>query len=154
MVFPKRFEDKIDFSGDCWIWKAYITKSGYGSYRHGNSMVLAHRFIWSVVNGVIPEGLCVLHKCDVRNCVNPDHLFLGSNQDNVDDRVIKGREGERTGEKNGRSKLNKEQVEEIRKLYKRGTNIKNEFSQRGLAKRFGVSNVVISGVVNNRSWVE
>jgi hypothetical protein len=102
---PKRFAKNVDFSGECWMWNGYRIKGRYGHFNAGNKkMLLAHRFSWVHFNGDIPEGLYVLHKCDVPYCVNPNHLFLGTQQDNMDDMVRKGRQG-RTGgakgDKNG-----------------------------------------------------
>jgi len=79
----------------CWLWTKTTYGRGYGcmflTKTGGPRNMKAHRFSWELHNGPIPDGLHVLHKCDVRTCVNPDHLFLGTNQDNIDDRVKKGR---------------------------------------------------------------
>lgn len=74
----------------------------------------AHRFSWEAHNGQIPEEMCVLHKCDTPSCVNPDHLFLGTNDDNVADRVAKGRSAK--GEQHGKAKLTDRQILEIRDM--------------------------------------
>jgi len=79
----------------CWLWNGHVGKHGYGTYTigsHPNSRgVTTHRLSWEIHNGVIPDGMFVLHKCDVRSCVNPDHLFLGTHRDNMDDAKRKGR---------------------------------------------------------------
>lgn len=90
---PERFWLKVDKSGECWLWTSYINPCGYGqfqetSYRSERS----HRVAWRIVNGPIPDGMFVLHRCDVRRCVNPAHLFLGTNDDNMADKVAKGRQ--------------------------------------------------------------
>lgn len=88
------FEKVIRLPDDgCWLWTGGKTAKGYGQFRPNRpaSMVLAHRFSWSVANGEIPEGLQCLHHCDTPGCVRPDHLFLGTHQDNMDDKVLKGR---------------------------------------------------------------
>lgn len=94
--FLERFHGKYipDKESGCWLWKGSKNHNGYGevSYKHCHSKrALAHRVSWAIHQGKIPDGLCVLHKCDVRNCVNPDHLFLGTQQDNLRDCYQKGR---------------------------------------------------------------
>lgn len=89
-----RFENKFlpePMSG-CWLWMATIQpETGYGAISRPGGVVGAHRLSWELYRGAIPDGLHVLHKCDIRSCVNPDHLFLGTNKDNVDDMLRKGR---------------------------------------------------------------
>lgn len=75
----------------CWLWTASINNSGYGQILEKRKAKLAHRISWVLHNGPIPFGMHVLHKCDTRPCVNPSHLFLGTNSDNVRDRVKKNR---------------------------------------------------------------
>ncbi len=78
-------------SGACWFWTVALHGSGYGIFGIGKTTYRAHRISWTLKRGPIPKGLFVLHKCDVRACVNPSHLFLGTNQDNVNDMIRKGR---------------------------------------------------------------
>lgn len=91
----QRFAEKyrIDPASGCWLWAASIFKSGYGqAHVYGsNSGGRAHRISWLLHNGPIPDGMQVLHKCDVKHCVNPDHLFLGTQFDNMQDMDQKGR---------------------------------------------------------------
>jgi hypothetical protein len=149
-TLPKKFSEKVDFSGDCWLWIACKCHGGYGQYFSRPKQVSAHRFSWMHFNGDIPIGLKVLHKCDVRACVNPEHLFLGSSKDNSVDMVKKGRSAR--GERQGLSKLSSQDVADIRNQYSRGRS-KSEFSLYGLAKRYGVSHAQISNIVNFKQRV-
>jgi hypothetical protein len=82
----------VKMTDSCWLWRAYTDKKGYGRCRLNNrNGVKSHRAVYEILVGPIPDGLCVLHKCDVRNCVNPEHLFLGTHLDNAQDRDSKGR---------------------------------------------------------------
>ena len=90
-----RFWRKVDKSGECWLWQgATYCRMHYGCLGIGGRTTRAHRFSWELHNGPIPDGLCVLHRCDVPRCVNPDHLFLGTKLDNMKDRTAKGRHWE------------------------------------------------------------
>jgi hypothetical protein len=86
-----RFEQKIQKTDDCWLWVSSIDNIGYGRFCLDRRNAKAHRVAWQLYRGPIENGLFVLHKCDVRNCVNPDHLFLGTQDDNIKDCVRKGR---------------------------------------------------------------
>lgn len=92
----ERFWSKVDLKGpdDCWEWQASKLPDGYGSFGVRSRVVdKAHRVSWVLKNGPIPDGMSVCHRCDNPPCVNPDHLFLGTQQDNMKDMVSKGRHG-------------------------------------------------------------
>lgn len=144
-VTSERFWEKVDKSGGCWLWTAGIYKDGYGQFQYKLKMVAAHRYSWELHFGEIPEGLQVLHKCDTRNCIRPEHLFLGTNQDNVDDKVSKGRQHKPKGVLHGRSKLDDNKVRCIRRYYPM-------FTQRDLAKFFNVYESTINKVVHYITW--
>ena len=85
-----RFWSKVNKTETCWLWTASLDKAGYGYFKALNQRN-AHRVSWAMHKGPIPNGMWVLHKCDVRNCVNPEHLFLGDQFANMADMVSKGR---------------------------------------------------------------
>jgi hypothetical protein len=101
-----RFWTKVDKEGpihpkvgQCWLWTAGRFGSGYAAFYVDGKTRRASRYSWELHYGLIPEGLYVLHRCDNRSCVNPDHLFLGDADDNAKDMLSKGRSG--TGDKHG-----------------------------------------------------
>jgi hypothetical protein len=85
------FLSHIDKTGDCWVWTGCLNAYGYGVTRINGKLYTAHRFSWFMTHGPIPDGLCILHKCDNPPCVNPSHLFIGTKADNMWDKSFKGR---------------------------------------------------------------
>lgn len=94
MTMKARFLNKVDDSDvvGCWLWTAYKDKRGYGQFRwDSGSMILAHRAVLKIYGHYLPDELCVCHKCDNPSCVRPDHLFVGTRDDNMKDMAIKDR---------------------------------------------------------------
>lgn len=129
----------------CWLWVAWLDPDGYGVISIRDYPVKAHRMAWELAYGEIPDNLFVCHTCDNPACCNPMHLFLGTNQENTQDKMNKRRQAR--GEKQGAHKLTWEQVREIRDRYSKG-----DTSQRKLAKEYGVAQNTIRFVVTNKSW--
>ena len=127
----------------CWLWLAYTDRKGYGTIWFNGKTIKAHRLSWILHNGPVPDGLHVLHKCDIPCCTNPVHLFLGTNQDNVDDMVKKGRH-KSVGHP---QKLSSDKALEIRSLYKSESVSHNE-----LAGIFGVHRSTISRILSREYW--
>ena len=142
-----RFWGKVNIGspGDCWQWAACKEKDGYGHFGRDGKMRRAHRLSWQFTYGDIPEGMCVLHRCDNPGCVNPSHLFLGTHADNMHDAAQKGRLAH--GEENGRHKLTGEDVLEIRELLAKGA-----LTQQNIADEFGVSQAHVSYIKHGKTW--
>ena len=135
--------------GGCILWNLGRDAIGYGRTTHtptGENK--AHRISWQLARGLIPKGQRVLHRCDVRHCVNPDHLFLGTQADNVADMVAKGRNRSPglPGTKNPQAKLTENIVREMRRLHGGGK------SQHQLAREWGVSPMTVNRAVNGKCW--
>lgn len=146
-----RFWSKVDTSGDCWLWTAYLRPDGYGEFRVGGRAgrsARAHRVVYELVNGPIPDGLSVCHRCDNRRCVNPAHLFLGTAADNAADRDGKGRGHGPYNPSHHKAKLIAQQIADIRAALaegKRGTAAR-------LARQYGVSQHCISLIRHGRTY--
>lgn len=132
----------------CWIYKGGKDYDGYGIMSINNKSQKAHRIFWEFFKGPVTEGLQVLHTCDNPSCVKPDHLFLGTNKDNMHDKIKKGRDRVR-GEENVRSKVTKEQVLEIRRLC---TLPGLDFED--IAERFGIGTANVKSIFYRKTWKE
>jgi len=146
----ERFWMYAEKSEGCWIWKGQISTPGYGVLGHNYKRVGAHRVSWEIHNGPISNGLWVLHKCDVRACVNPDHLFLGTQTENMRDAVAKGRHVHCTfhGEDHPEAKATWEKAREVRRLSDEG------LYQREIADRLGLTRSCVNNILRGLTWVE
>jgi hypothetical protein len=141
----------IDAMTGCWDWKRYVNKEGYGQLCYsGNNGFLAHRAAWIEFNGKIPSGLYVCHTCDNRKCINPDHLFLGTAKDNIQDAVKKNRII-RKGDLANRKKLCLAIVSEIRSDYSTSNEDPRVYSRR-ISAIYQVTPQTIWNIINNRTW--
>jgi HNH endonuclease len=151
----QRFWEKVDKRGPivkhvknlgrCWFWNASKT-DGYGAMGIGRRVVRSSRISWEIHIGKIPDGIFVLHKCDNRACVNPDHLFLGTAADNMHDRKAKNRYKSQVGSLNTNSVLSEADIVEIFRLKKSG------MKQSEIAFKFGMCKQSISRILLRELW--
>lgn len=140
-----RFWSKVEKTPGCWEWRGARKPTGYGSFKHKGRTRQAHRVAWALTHGEPPRHLVVMHKCDNRGCVNPAHLRLGTQAENVADAVRKGRH--QRGSRNGKAKLTEAEVYEIRRLYLEGGQ-----TYAGLARMYGVSPDQIKAINQGTAW--
>jgi len=133
-------------ASSCVLFEGAKDTSGYGLVRVGRKLWKAHRFAWTKMHGGIPDGLQVLHRCDVRACINVEHLFLGTLADNMADRNAKGRQARLQGERHNLRKLSDAQVLEIRAAHLAGE------STARLAAKFGVHKSTAHRAATRRNW--
>lgn len=134
-MLPQRYWNKVQKTETCWNWTGCPITNGYGqSYLNGR-LTLAHRAMWAECFGPVPDGLLVLHKCDNRACVNPDHLWIGTMKDNAIDCARKGRSPWK--------KLNKEQAMEIYNSVE---------PRKQISRHYGVSESCVDGIKKRRGW--
>lgn len=151
----KKFWEKVDMGADyeCWEWKASRSKKGYGNFyislgHSKDKHILAHRKAYLLSHNLtsLPEGICVLHHCDNPPCCNPMHLFLGTNYDNIQDKISKGRGADNRGENHSHNKLKNEDIYRIRELRKQGLTLEK------IACKFNVDLSTIGYILQGKLW--
>lgn len=151
MSLVDRFKSKVEVNASgCWIWTACRRKTGYGAFGFKGRTEYAHRAAYQIFIGPIPQGMDVCHKCDIRECANPDHLFLGTRKDNMRDASNKGRiklprASYRSDETHQPAKLTNSDVIAIRS---------SGDGSNSLARRFGVSRYAIWAARTRRTFTE
>lgn len=148
MTPETRFWARVKKTKTCWIWTGAKNSKGYGDIMINGKHEKSHRYSYLISKGEIPYNKHVLHHCDNPTCVNPEHLWIGTNHENVLDKISKGRDSNKSGKNNPNVKLNGEKVNKIRKLYKQG-----EHNMVQIGKIFNVNRNVISRVVNQKYWI-
>ena len=147
----KNFWKRVEKTNTCWLWRGGISSRGYGNFAfRRNGKIInnrTHRFSFILQNGKIPKNKIICHKCDNPICVNPNHLFLGTISDNVQDAIKKGLWNPARGEQNAASKLTTKIVKKIRNLYSTG-----RYTQKELAKRFHLSRGGAYPIIRNIHW--
>lgn len=169
----KNFWRKVDKDGPtqphmdtpCWVWTASIRGDGYGQINILGRIFGSHRMAWLLENGPIPRGegyhgVCILHACDLKTCCNVHHMRLGTNRENVDDMMSKGRQAKGAtsgpskhpecmprGENNGSAKFTADTIREVRYLYSTG-----RFSYATLGAKFGIGRAYMSNIINRKTW--
>lgn len=140
---------KAKIPDDCWEWQEGLSDPGqYGKTTRDDISDYAHRVAWELFhNEKIPDGMCVLHKCDNSKCINPFHLFLGTKGQNNTDRAQKGRNANVTGEQHPNAKLDELQVKQMRELYATGN-----YTHKSLSVIFFVSPATVGKIVRNERW--
>jgi hypothetical protein len=145
-ITKERIESKVHriTESGCWVWMGATQVRGYGEIITRNRKLLAHRASYEVFVGPIPKGMYVCHACDNVYCVNPNHLFLGTQKQNLQDMKAKGRST--WGERNPRAKLKMEQVVLIKEM------LKNKSPVKEIAEKFNVSEGAIRSIKEGKNW--
>lgn len=152
-----RFWKKVDkdgpripyVTGQCWMWYGTRVRNGYGIFKWAGKPGLAHRYSYWLHYATLPDDMNVCHRCDNPSCVNPSHLWLGTNRDNAKDRDMKQRQIPRRGEDFTHAKLTDDIVRYIRLNY---VPFCSTHGTRAMARKFGVSHMLVRQVLHGRIW--
>lgn len=145
----ERFWSRVVKTDGCWEWFGRTNRKKYGYMKVGQRLWWVHRYSYQLHHGQIPNGLHVLHKCDLPWCVNPSHLYVGDNNQNIADKVARGRVARLPGQANGQAKLSQADIAEIRRLH-----LEEGVFQKDLAAQFGVGQPQVSRIVSGKRWAE
>lgn len=145
-----RFWEKVDKTtspNGCWLWTAAVSSAGYGQINQGGqhgTHIAAHKLSWQLANGPRPEHLCICHRCDNPRCVNPEHLFLGTQKDNIQDALKKGRKP--FGEKHPLARWSEGDIRAMFAMRARGA------TQTEIADHFGTKQPAIQSILSRKAW--
>lgn len=143
---PEYFWTRVNKTSTCWLWTGATNKLGYGILHMRRLPGHAHQAAYVLAKGPIPDGLCVLHKCDNPPCCNPEHLFLGTRTDNNRDMVQKNRQRGPIGLDNAATKITEDDVREIRRRAASGE------SQRRITCDYPINSRSVSNIINRLTW--
>ena len=150
MIFKchhQRFWDKVNIKNEdeCWEWQSTISTNGYGQFRYYNQIFFAHRVSYTITNGPIPEGKLILHKCDNRLCVNPSHLYCGTQADNINDRAIRSPNSQGSGNDGNISMFSESDADTMKGLY-----YKDGYFLKSIAEFFNCSVSLVEKIINGK----
>jgi hypothetical protein len=145
LTVAERFWKRVKQGDGCWLWLGSRDKNGYGRMRLNGRPELVTHIAWQLTYGALPKGQVILHVCDNPPCVNPDHLRIGTQQDNIADMHNKerARQGHALGVEHGLAKLNPDRVREIRASHE---------TTLQLSKRLGIARATIDAVKKRQTW--
>lgn len=138
----ERYSMPIPESG-CIVWTSTVGSNGYPFLEHRGKIIYLHKYVYKMINGPIPKGLWILHKCDVKSCINPNHLYAGTPTQNAQDRERRGRGNPPKGSEHVFSKLNDDIVRDVRN---------SSESNYALGIKYGVARATIRNARNRKTW--